>query len=88
MAGIHPAKIVLAALLAGVPTGIGALIGALAGEISTEFIGLCLGFAGGAMLYITCSELIPESRDLYRGRISGLGLILGILIGIIMSRFI
>ena len=42
MAGIHPAKIVLAALLAGVPTGIGALIGALAGEISTEFIGLCL----------------------------------------------
>jgi len=88
MGNIHPFKIVIAALLAGVPTGIGALIGYLLGEISTNFIGLCLGFAGGAMLYITCSELIPESRDLYRGRISGAGLILGILLGIVMTKFI
>jgi len=88
MGGIHPFKIVLSTLLAGVPTGIGALIGYLLGEISTAFISLCLGFAGGAMLYITCSELIPESRDLYRGRISGVGLILGVLLGIVISKFI
>lgn len=88
MGNIHPIKIVLAALLAGIPTGIGALIGYLLGEISINFIGLCLGFAGGAMLYITCSELIPESRDLHRGRISGFGLILGILLGIVMTKFI
>ena len=55
---------------------------------SMVFISLCLGFAGGAMLYITCSELIPESRDLYPGRISGVGLILGILLGIIMTKLI
>lgn len=88
MGGIHPAKIVLAALLAGVPTGIGALLGYLLGEISVAFIGLCLGFAAGAMLFITCSELIPESRDLYRGRISGIGLILGMLLGMAMSKLI
>lgn len=88
MGGIHPIKIVFAALLAGVPTGIGALTGYLLGEISPHFIGLCLGFAGGAMLYITCSELIPESRDLYRGRVSGIGLVLGMLLGMAMSELI
>ena len=41
-----------------VPTGIG-LIGALAGEISTEFIGLCLGFAGGYVIYYL--QQVPES---------------------------
>jgi len=88
LGGIHPIKIVLAALLAGIPTGIGALIGYLLGEISTVFISLCLGFAAGAMLYITCSELIPESRDLHRGRISGAGLIAGVLLGIVITKFI
>ncbi|HHY81803.1 MAG TPA: ZIP family metal transporter [Clostridiales bacterium] len=86
MGGVNRFKIVLAALIAGVPTGIGAFIGYILGEISMTFIGLCLGFAGGAMLYITCSELIPESRDLYQGRISGIGLILGILLGVLMSK--
>lgn len=88
MGGTRPGRIVLAALLAGVPTGIGALIGYVLGEISAGFIGICLGFAGGAMLYITCSELIPESRDLYKGRISGVGLMFGILLGIILSNTI
>ncbi len=88
MGGTRPGGVVLAALLAGVPTGIGAFIGYILGEISAGFIGICLGFAGGAMLYITCSELIPESRDLYRGRISGVGLMFGILLGIILSKTI
>ena len=88
MGGTRPGKVVLAALLAGMPTGIGALIGYVLGEISAGFIGICLGFAGGAMLYITCSELIPESRDLYKGRISGVGLMFGILLGIILAKII
>lgn len=86
--GTRPLKVVLAALLAGLPTGIGALLGYVLGEISAGFIGVCLGFAGGAMLYITCSELIPESRDLYRGRISSIGLLLGIFLGIVLSKAI
>lgn len=86
MGGMKRSFVILAAFVAGVPTGIGALIGYLLGEISLVFISLCLGFAGGAMLYITCSELIPESRDLYKGRISSMGLILGIIVGIIISQ--
>lgn len=88
MGGMGRYKVILAALLAGVPTGIGALVGYILGEISITFISLCLGFAGGAMLYITCSELIPESHELYKGRISGFGLVLGILFGILISQVI
>jgi ZIP family zinc transporter len=88
MGGMNRLKVVLSALLAGIPTGIGALIGYILGEISVVLISLCLGFAGGAMLYITCSELIPESRDLHKGRISGLGLVFGFILGILVSKLI
>ncbi len=83
--GMARFKVFLYTILAGVPMGLGAFIGYLLGEISPVFISVCLGFAGGAMLYITCSELIPESHSLYRGRVSSLGIILGIIGGIILS---
>lgn len=86
--GVGKVKIFLSAILAGIPTGIGAAIGYMLGEISPVFISLCLGFAGGAMLYITCSELIPESQDLYRGKVSSLSLIMGLIAGIIISRMV
>ena len=88
MGGMKRYKVILSAFVAGIPTGIGALVGYILGEISVTFISLCLGFAGGAMLYITCSELIPEARDLYKGRISGLGLIFGVILGILVSQAI
>ncbi len=85
MGGMKKKLVFVAALLAGVPTGLGAFIGFLLGGISPVFISLCLGFAGGAMLYITCSELIPEARDLHRGRLSSIGLVFGVMAGIVIS---
>jgi len=82
--GAGPFKAFLAALAAGIPTGIGAMIGYLLGEISPLLICICLGFAGGAMLYITCNDLIPESRELHGGRGSTIGLIAGIIAGILI----
>ncbi|MFA7163718.1 MAG: ZIP family metal transporter, partial [Eubacteriales bacterium] len=79
-------RVVLYSLLAGIPTGLGAFIGYILGEISPIFISLCLGFAGGAMVYITASELIPESRDLYKGRISAMGLVAGVFTGILLVK--
>ena len=73
------------AILSGVPTGIGALIGALVGGISEATIGISLGFAGGAMLYIVSGELIPESRDMYKGRFSVLAYIVGFIAGILVT---
>ena len=83
--GSGPLKAFLAAVIAGIPTGIGAMMGHILGEISPLLICICLGFAGGAMLYITCNDLIPESKELHRGRVSTLGLILGLIAGILIT---
>ena len=83
--GVENIKIFIYALMAGIPMGFGALIGALFGVVSNELIAICLSFAGGAMLYIVCGNLIPESKSIYKGRISTIGNILGIIIGIIIS---
>lgn len=72
-------------LLSGVPMGLGAFLGALLGSISQDLIAMCLGFAGGAMLYIVCGELVPESKRLYLGRLSSVGNVIGIICGIIVS---
>lgn len=72
-------------ILSGVPMGFGAFLGAALGEISQNLIAACLGFAGGAMLYIVYGELVPESKRLYLGRLSSLGNVIGILCGIIVT---
>lgn len=74
-------------VLSGVPMGLGALLGAILGEISGNFTSVCLGFAGGAMLYIVFGELIPESKHLHRGRLPAIGNVLGILCGIVISVY-
>lgn len=83
--GFANIKVLLYAFIAGVPMGIGAFIGALLGVVSRQIIAMCLGFAGGAMLYIVCGDLIPESKSIYKGRMSTIGNILGIILGIIIS---
>ncbi len=88
MAGVKKYKVLTATIIAGIPTGIGAFIGYLLGEISPIFISICLGFAGGAMLYIIAGELIPEYRDLHKGRISSVGFAVGVLVGIIITQLL
>ncbi len=85
MGGVSKFRILIYTILAGIPMGFGALIGELLGEISYQFICLCLSFAGGAMLYITCGELIPKSQSIYKGRISTIGMLVGIMSGIYIS---
>jgi ZIP family zinc transporter len=85
LGGINGLKILLYTILAGIPMGLGAFVGELLGEISNISICLCLSFAGGAMLYITCGELLPKTHNIYKGRISTIGMIIGIICGIIIS---
>ncbi|MGE5472925.1 MAG: ZIP family metal transporter [Ignavibacteriales bacterium] len=84
-AGIKSSKVIFWTLLSGLPTAVGAFIGVLLGEISREIIAACLGFAGGAMIYIVCSELIPEAKRVHSGKLSSVGNMLGILAGILVS---
>lgn len=85
--GFSKQRSFLLTVLSGVPMGFGALIGAILGDISKVFISACLGFAGGAMLYIVCGGLVTESKRLYRGRLPSLGNILGMVCGILVSVY-
>ena len=85
MGGISRYKILMYTILAGIPMGLGSFIGEIVGEISPIFICLCLSFAAGSMLFITCGELIPKSQSIYKGRISTIGMLIGIMSGIFIS---
>lgn len=78
-------KIVLIAALTALPTAIGVYIGGVLGEISKTFITMCLGFAGGTMLYIVCGELIPQSRGLFKGVFSTISIMVGIVLGLLIT---
>ena len=79
--GMSKLKVIFYVILSGITTGIGAFFGAILGTISTNVIAICLSFAAGAMLYIVSGELIPESNQLYHGRMTAIGNIIGFLIG-------
>ena len=64
--GMSKLKVIFYVILSGITTGVGAI---------------CLSFAAGAMLYIVSGELIPESNQLYHGRMTAIGNIVGFLIG-------
>lgn len=81
--GMKKGKVILYVILSGITTGIGAFFGALVGGISQEVISMCLSFAAGAMLYIVSGELIPESNQLYHGRMTAIGNIFGFLLGML-----
>ena len=80
--GINIFKVIVLTSFSGITTGIGALIGAIIGNISPIFISISLAFAAGAMLYISSCELVPESKNLYKGRFGSIGNILGVILGI------
>lgn len=82
---IKPLKIFMITLLSGLPMGIGAFLGAAFGSISDTFSAICLGLAGGAMLYVSLGELMNESRSLYKGRIPLMGNMTGFLVGALIS---
>lgn len=69
------------------PMVLGAIIGFLIGEISKPAVSICLGFAAGAMFFITCDELIPECHmetEKY-GHIPILSIVIGFVVGLIIS---
>ena len=80
--GMKISKVIFYVVLSGITTGIGAFFGAIVGSISQEVISICLSFAAGAMLYIVSGELIPESNQLYPGKMTAVGNMIGFIIGI------
>lgn len=85
MGGLCRRRVLVSAALAGVPMGVGALLGAVFGGLSPKILAVALGFAGGAMLYITCDEMIPEAQRLAEGHSGTFGIVLGAVLGMALS---
>ncbi len=79
-----PWKILIIAMLTGVPTGIGAYLGAHLGSLSNNIVPISLAMAGGIMLYIVCDEIIPKGKSIYKGKTSSVGVVIGFILGIII----
>jgi len=71
------AKIALALILAEVPMSIGALCGGVLGIATTPWTASALGFAGGAMLVLVGTEVLPLARHLAGGASVMTGLVAG-----------
>ena len=84
MSGVKNVKIVGLTLLSGLPTAFGACVGYLIGLSSPYLIATCLAVAGGAMLFVSFSEMIVESNKLYRGNAPSVFAVIGILAGIVL----
>ncbi len=85
--GYSPMKVIWITALAGAPMGIGALLGAVISGISTLILGLSLGFAAGAMLYIVCDELIPDAYETAGAHFSILGIFCGTVLGLLFTAW-
>lgn len=78
------------ALMAGAPMGLGSFFGYSIGSHSPIFLGVALGFAGGAMFYITCDELIPTCHTECKeyGHIPILSIVAGFVVGLFLTGFV
>ncbi|MFW6287643.1 MAG: ZIP family metal transporter, partial [bacterium] len=85
LARISSLKIVLITVFAGLPMGLGAFLGAYLGNISDFFLSMSLGFAAGAMLFITFDDLLPSAHQSNKGKSAIMGILLGVFAGIYIT---
>ncbi len=71
-------------MLAGIMS-VGAMTGFAISALSPTIVTLIMGFAAGIILYVVCEELIPESKEVWNGRLTTIAVVFGIMIGIIMT---
>jgi ZIP family zinc transporter len=86
--GLSKAKTVLLTLLAGATTIVGAFIGILVGGVSEYAISITFSMAGGAMLYIVFSEILPHCIVTSKDRMPTFFLLVGVLVGMLFSGLV
>jgi ZIP family zinc transporter len=79
---------ILISILTSLSLGLGTLIGNVISKISPVIICISLAFAGGMILYIICEETLPNARDTWKGRMSTIGNVFGIIAGILIISFL
>jgi ZIP family zinc transporter len=88
LANLKKQNVIIITLLSGIPMGIGSFIGAYLGSVSSLLLSISLGFAAGAMLYITFDELVPDAHEKAEGHSAILGILTGVFLGIILTNIL
>lgn len=85
--GTGRVKATLLTAACGLPTVLGAWLGFWLGDIGPLGLTMSLGFASGAMLYVVFGEIMPESYLIYRSKLPGFAVMVGLALGMFMIFF-
>ncbi len=88
LAGVSSLRTILISLAIGLLEIIGVWLGFGLGSASEAFLPVMLGFAGGAMLYVTSDEIIPETHAHGYQKQATYALLIGFMTLVILERFL
>ncbi len=88
LAGVSSLRTILISLAIGLLEVIGVWMGFGLGSASETFLPVMLGFAGGAMLYVTSDEIIPETHAHGYQKQATYALLVGFMTLVILERFL
>lgn len=83
--GVKKWKALFFTFMGGSVTVLGAWVGILLVNISNSVSAFALSFAGGAMLYVSFGEMIPQIIVMEKGKLPTLYCMLGIILGLALT---
>lgn len=86
--GISRSKTLSIAIITGVIEIFGTIFGYFFVTLSNSILPFVLSFAGGTMIYVICSDMIPETQSNYKKQSSSYALIFGFCLMIILNYII
>lgn len=87
LAGVKPWRTFIISIVIGLLEVVGVWIGFGMGNISQALLPIMLGFAGGAMLYVTSDEMIPETHAHGYQKQATYALLLGFMTLVLIEKF-
>ncbi len=88
LAGVSATRTFIVSVVIALLEVVGILIGYALGSASATFLPVMLGFAGGAMLYVTSDEMIPETHAHGYQKQATYALLLGFITFVLLEKCI